>query len=545
MSSRADKNLEYLIECVRERLDATGLCKLPGDQLTFMVQTKTSTVIDSLLNETSQDYYVKHVVTQCDWEIPFESVYLERLLKADAEKVFSAFHHLWKGLPLQHRPDLNSIFNKYIAYTMKYESVEGKYTEAHVEITKSAVSELRRYPDVIIGPWIMKLLALTYWLFTFYCEKHRRGQAYNESLHRFLSDLIVTFVLVKCLLPWHSYPVSLSTLELPDLPPFKENFFHLSISPEDAVFQRLVLKQMMEILEIKCPTPHTPLRLAQSAYEEFTRRGKWLWEKKSVDGVLRIIKDQSRYMSLRSPDLRRNYVADTTRREVSQATKELERDHLSLLMKVGEQQEAFKTFQEIMNQVDRHDDGSYLPSLPKKPTVKILKQLNVLHHFILWDVGKDILGERCPKMTDKVWFDLEGGYLGFIKFVQDLARNVIKAVATAKAAAAASTTAAAAAAAKKDVNVNRKALAKIAVSLQRIIAARWYLCEVKGKAGYIAANQKAKIHQKIVFCLLAFRTVLLYMLPQCPHPYGVQQVAVTLPDYAKRMRFNLHIQLLD
>ena len=190
--------------------------------------------------------------------------------------------------------------------------------------------------------------------------------------------------------------------------------------------------------------------------------------------------------------------------------------------------------------VDGCDDGSYLPTPPKKLT----KALNTLHHFILWDVGKEILGEDCPKVTDDaVWFKLED--VGFIQFVQKLARKVIKVMATARAATKAAANASEARAAKRAANNNRKVLAKIAVSLQRIIAARWYLCEVSGATAHIAADHETKQHQEVVFCLLAFRAVLLYMLPQCPHVYGVQQVAVTLPAYAKRMRFNLHLHILD
>ena len=348
-------------------------------------------------------------------------------------------------------------------------------------------------------------------------------------MHHFLSDLIVTFVLVECLLPPTADDVPISH-GLPDFPSLKENFIHLAISPEDAVFQRLVLKQMLEILEVKCPTPQTPLCLAQSAYEEFRRRGDWLWGKEHVGGVLRIIKDQSRYMSLSSPDLRRNYVAHKTKREVSQATKEIERINILQILKNGEHEEALVTFQGIMNRVDGCDDGSYLPTPPKKLT----KALNTLHHFILWDVGKEILGEDCPKVTDdSVRFILEG--IGFIQFVQKLARNVIKVVVGARAAATAA-----------DKTAANKVLAKIAVSLQRIIAARWYLCEAKDEGSHIVVKPAETLfHQEVVFCLLAFRAVLLYLLPKNPSAYGVQQVAKTLPDYAKQMRFNLHLHILD
>ena len=72
-------------------------------------------------------------------------------------------------------------------------------------------------------------------------------------------------------------------------------------------------------------------------------------------------------------------------------------------------------------------------------------------------------------------------------------------MATARAATKAATNADEARAAKRAANNNRKVLAKNAVSLQQIIAARWYLCEVTGEAGQIAADHEAKQHQEVVF----------------------------------------------
>lgn len=97
MASAPSEKGNFLIECVKERLEATGLCQLSGDELAG----KISTVFVLLLQKSSRDHYVKHVAILCNWKIPFNGLHLERLWKADAEKVFSAFHHLWEGLPLQ------------------------------------------------------------------------------------------------------------------------------------------------------------------------------------------------------------------------------------------------------------------------------------------------------------------------------------------------------------------------------------------------------------------------------------------------------------
>lgn len=53
-------------------------------------------------------------------------------------------------------------------------------------------------------------------------------------------------------------------------------------------------------------------------------------------------------------------------------------------------------------------------------------------------------------------------------------------------------------------------MAEIAVKLQHIIYAHWHLCENKDKAG-IQWSKDGVSHQKAVFCLLAFRTLLMYV----------------------------------
>lgn len=83
-------------------------------------------------------------------------------------------------------------------------------------------------------------------------------------------------------------------------------------------------------------------------------------------------------------------------------------------------------------------------------------------------------------------------------------------------------------------------LAKITIALQRIIATRWYVSEVvRGSEFKIAATGALQQHLEIVFIFLAFRSILMYFLPQNPSVYGVQRVACNLPIYAKQLRLYL------
>lgn len=166
MTSAPSKKDNFLIECIKERLEATGLCQLSGDELTGKIST-----VFVLLQEGSEHYYVKHVDILCNRKIPFDGLNLVRLWKDDAEKVVTAFHHLWEDLPLQLRPDLTCSLKEYITckknygpaqekYTQAHPAQE-KYTQAHMEVTRSLL-DLRKHDPDKIRVMIMKLLAVTY-----------------------------------------------------------------------------------------------------------------------------------------------------------------------------------------------------------------------------------------------------------------------------------------------------------------------------------------------------------------------------------------------
>ena len=530
MASESDKNINFVIEIIRERLEAIVPKPHPFPDRTTIQET-VSTVLASLLCKESPDHYVRHVAELCK-RLPSKGLWLERLRQCDAEEVYGAFHRLWEdlpGMPEEHlQPHLKYSFMEYIACKQNYGSAQKTYIETHVEVTRWLANRyLLPSQDPGVSDLITKLLALTYWLFRFNCEKKdnkKHRKTYNVHLHHFLSDLIVTFLLLKCLLP--SSTLRRYRGRIPDFPKLESTIIHLGISPTDAVFQRLVLRQMFKLLQIECDENlKTPQDMAQSV-QHFLSGYLSLGGEKGADGILRIVQDQSRYLTLRSPDLRRNFVADKTRREVSQAVKAMVESNIRAYLTIENQQQALKKFRSIMTGIDRSDDGSCLPPLPETLSEKDIKVINLLHHMIMFDVSSKFLDRHCPRINEEAWLILDNQK--FTDFVEDLARRVLgwaKSIDTAMR-----------------TQLLYPHIAKLAVSLQQIIAARWYVSEVKMKG--ISGNVTVKQHQEVVFLFLGFRTLLLYLLPWNSYQYGVQSVAKNLPNYAKQIRLYLHLHVL-
>ena len=318
---------------------------------------------------------------------------------------------------------------------------------------------------------------------------------------------------------------------VPKLPKLKPSIIHHGISPEDPPFQRFVLQQMFLLLDpnLKCGD------LRQAKLEGMATfifccllSDNWLWQKKGPNGILTIVKDQSRYMVLRQPNLRRNFVADKVRRELSAKAKELEQEiHRVVPVLEPDIHQALAIFHAIMEeaQLKAFDDGSKLPPTSESLTLdkSHIQLLNHLHHLILVDICKELLGDECPEVAENGWLQ----NIQFMPFIRCLANWVIYQA--------------------KLIPLHRRRndlyphIAKIAVALEQIIALRCYICDVqRGSEFRIEATKELKQHLEIIFIFLAFRSLLMYFLPQDPWTnYGVRRVAKELPKYAKQMRFYL------
>ena len=359
-----------------------------------------------------------------------------------------------------------------------------------------------------------QLLSLSYWTFAFYSKKAElRHDNYCKISHYLHFDLLMTLITVY----WRRHNQSFNfPRRLPSCVPaeFKRDIIHYGITAEHPAFQRLILLYVLNILwgthskEVTCRAPEKLASIVCC----------FLGWSKGVGGLLRIIKDQSRYMTLRNPDLRRNYVSDKTRRDLSTIMGQYTR----LVLSLGKF-DILLWAKRIVKEGEYRDDGYHLPTSDKPPDMRLI---NHLHHAILREVCCDVVGrDRCPPIDDHGRFILDEDFIPFITNVASLVINI----------------------ARHQPRNNRRALycniGRIVVCLQEIIAARSYLSECK-QTWTMAANREAVRHHEVLFLFLAFRVILLYILPWDTGRYGVQQVARDLPIYARIQKFNLPLHKL-
>ena len=166
---------------------------------------------------------------------------------------------------------------------------------------------------------------------------------------------------------------------------------------------------------------------------------------------------------------------------------------------------------EIMAQRDC-DDECYLPPDPIKPSNT--KIVNRLHHRILYHVCVGLVGEeRCPHINMHGRFE----NVNFIPYIIEIASRVVNVVTQERLKSQTG---------KRELY---RYLSLIVVFLQYIVAARWYLCEYH-QTRTMAVDRDLLGHHNVFFLFLAFRVVLMYLLP---YEYFVQRVPSSLPTYVK------------
>ena len=380
--------------------------------------------------------------------------------------------------------------------------------------------------NVLPKDQLTQLLSLSYWVFVFYSKKAefylkevKKRTKYSKAAHYLHCDLLMTLITVKYLLCHHQgfdLPPALPSCLPAEL---KRDVIHYEITAEHPAFQRLILLNVLKILYngaiVKGLTRAAPEQLASIVCQYFEKDG-WSWGSKGVGGLLGIVKDQSRYMTLRSPGLRRNYVSDKTRCVLSTICR------YTKMVPSVDQWEALSLARRIVKEGDYRDDGSYLPTSAKPPDMKLI---NRLHHTILQEVCCNVVGRgRCPPIDDHGRF-IDVDFNSFITEIASLVVNIARCQP------------------RSDRPALYRNIGPIVVSLQEIIAARWYLCECR-QPWTMAASEEAIHHHQVLLLFVAFRVILLFLLPQNPYPYGVQQVAVTLPKYARIQEFNLPLHKL-
>ena len=521
------QRFHYVRECIEERLRTYCLDR------TWFSQEALWLTFDDLLNSAhNYKYYGRHLC-----QLSENAVELRTLTQGDLKKVWMAMEPLW---PLPDKCMFTETYVQTCIYGNRNPDDLKSCVKHHIKIIEALfmITYCESY-DVTC------LLSLSYWIFLYSNEKkerHRRtrNNEYNDStIHALHKDLVITFLALNCRFPPPDRRTVTVIGQIPQLPPnFAKiiSIIHHGISPKHTSFLRLVLQQMLKFFKPNmkfCDMRQQTIGTLIGNVYKYLSEGRWLWTKKGYQGIEDVIRDQTRYLALWQPILlHQHFVADKIRRELSAITRQLLRDNIidnirnKITLHTCKALEIFHGLQILPN-----DDGRYLPTARDTCTcMPDTKILNSLHHLILVDICTDLLGYRCPRVTSNFWF--VGDNFDFVQFLRSLAKEVYDC-------------------AFQTPDKDRQALyfliAKIAIALQQIIAARWYVTEVKQSTTNgitTLANKKLVDHQEIVFILLAFRALMMYILPQNPWTkFGVHRA--NFPQYGQNLKFYLPLLFFD
>ena len=386
---------------------------------------------------------------------------------------------------------------KYIKFTSK--NYKKKWIETHLEIMKELIES-----DKATLTAVDKVLGSVLWLTSSTAVKLINPLVY------FLQDLLITLLVLKCLRTMGTEGTYLHRpTDLSPTPAYKITPY--MVSPESDLFQILILREMIIILGWNTKESQSEsLEDLAAIIVEYFKPQEYGWPKKGVDGVLTVVKDQSRYMTLRSPHLRRNFVAYKTKCQVE--TISIPR----ILARIPET-DTDKEIKEIYDLILKSDNDDPIlrnreEHLTKESTTYTARKriINHVYHVILKEVIL-FLDIKHIKFKANGWEIDTTDFLGDIK---NVAREAL-------------------------LEKREEKIAATIKALAIIIGLRAYLFSTEGK---VVENDAVLSHQKVLFRLIAFRALLMCTLRITPRKeLGVQQVAKVLPKYAKDVR--LYIQL--
>lgn len=492
------------LQYVKERLEPHELERLtkpPG------LEDKVESILTCLLYDRSMYHYVPWLRKLAP-QVPEDGLWLQSLQKDHAEKVLDALHGIWDGLKLPCK--FRSYMNRGKITLKKNERAEHHLvwiqTERHDDCMRSLKQHIFKYPN----PDVISLMtAATYWLCQFFAKKDYRKHNINKDLWYFLCDLFMWLIVLDCLVTTKkNRPHYFFHLEnigfFPNVTP------HICITPENPIFQQLILTRMLDIVGTNWYSHRyeTPQVLAELFCSHFKQ------SRKRTEGVLRIIKDQSRYMSLGSCDMR--YVGVKTAGRASQIPN-IQKAVEVVTKEWGiSYQQCTRQLKEIHAHMKLCGDYHKKEKSKEKKEKKKEISMNILHHYILLclvgcEYGQNFIGIRNKRMEIKTE--------DFLALLKDIAYRFIR---------------------SRRWDRDRQKLAEAAIALQIMITLRCRENEVKMHAG-IRFNRNTQKHQEVVFVLIALRVLVLCLLPAKLGQYGVQPVSPTLPDYAKALKFTLHL----
>ncbi|XP_065892650.1 uncharacterized protein [Dysidea avara] len=490
----------YMQQTIKTRLELSG-------------HTPSSAVVETAITvyllSTTYKYYVTAITGQ--------AINLEHLHTKDAEEVAKAFQSIWKEkLDIEEEPCYIDIQNSVDIYTKRLLL----YTNKHIEIREQLMKLLDKQSQMHLYVPLVQLLSLAYWLVLYYDKikghiKKKERKKYNKHLHSFLSDFVVTFVLLISKLFPQNYTFVLHNRC--DLAGIVKTTVRIKKFPENPIFRELVLLEMANILDVPARNPEGTVSdrietLAQSVKAYLQNAANWVaWHTRNTGFFLKVISDQSRYMVHCQ---NRNFVANRNMVQVVNAIKYLHNEPILNIEDILEQEN-----QQAIHQVAQNITLHHLPQnatlhhlpqngpLPDRSSDMDTKYINDFYHIAFIGIIWHTVG-NCPRVLRTGRIDVRN----YTQFCRELAKTVIDDA--------------------EQIDDRNNFIATVTRTLREIIAARCCLSDDNHIEG-IVSDSAHRTHRDILIYFIAFRVLLLCLLPQDLNQFGEQRVARTLPLYAK------------
>jgi len=428
--------------------------------------------------------------------IPIEGITLQRLHVKDAQEVAKKFKLLWESkLETQEVPHY-ILIQKEADYVKRLQL----YTARHTAVTRQMVKILEDKGEYVI---LVNLLSLAYWL-VLYHSKIKEHQNYNQHVHHFLSDLVIMLILLLSKL----FP--LNQLQRHNDPLFVPGIVETTIEIESIstnfLFKELVLIEMCQILGISPKRSSNPadtiIILIQTVHQHLIHTYKIGW---SAEHFKKIIIDQARYIAINTT---KGTVSSKNISNILNAIKYLHDTRIDFNDSLETEKQT--KLQEICKTIFLHKYSKDEHQTPAQLSMTPRENIKKFYHAAFVGIVLHICG-TCPKINRDFWISIKN----FMKYSRMLAKEAIQKCEG-----------------KNNSSVNYHYVAKITVALREIIAARYFLNDMFHKEGGIISNSDHKRHKEVLIHFIAFRALLMYVLPLNPSQYGEQAVAKKLPKYA-------------
>jgi len=533
-------NIRYVQNSAKERM---WECDCVARRDTANGDQQIETMITHYLLNDSYANFIRPLNTGLDEN----GLSVKHLWISDAEKIITKFHIVWKTLLTKTKQQCSPLIKTvgatsdqlidaallYVNVKVNERDYEAKlidYTERHQSIRVKLLKLLRHQAIPNIKLELEQLLCLAYWMVSFYSTKKKKSHksGYNAHLHHFLSDLVVIFLLLLSqLFPMDQLQFAQCDLDgiLPTIYGIVKDF------PINPIFLELVLKEICTILDIPqaldnsgSPKDRVSI-LSIKVHEHFVHKGmtwlKWVCNFPH-ENVCNIISDQARYMIPQTEKLRRNFVGA---KNIDSAIKKIN---------FAKDKEISVTFAQDSKQ-EKYSKCTIIMSIPATRRVDVMlnfpegqRDIDIFYHVanigIVWSVLDD--DDDLPDIKRSGWFDVPN----FMDFNRKIVKDVITWAKEKKGIL-------------KDYALYSK-LAQIAVYLRELIVSRCHLATIKYKGG-IAATMKHKVHLDVIIHFIAFRVLVMFLLPKDTYQYGESSVAKVLPAYAYNVKIPLSPQMTN